>query len=71
MLVSPARNQSSSWTIDLTCTLLVVTQREAGAEIEAHLVPKHAERAGAGAIGLAHPVVAYPVHEIEVLLHAG
>jgi hypothetical protein len=50
--------------------LLGGDERKAGGQIEAHLVPEHAERAGAGAIGLAHPFAAHPAHEIEVLLHA-
>ena len=54
MLVSPARNQSSSWTIDFRCSFLVVTQRKAVGEIEAHLMAEHRERAGAGAVALLH-----------------
>ena len=70
MLVSPCRNQISSWMIDLRCSFLVVTSGKALGQIEAHLVAEHAERAGAGAVGLAHPFGAHAAHEIEILLHA-
>ena len=49
--------------------LLGGDEREAGGQIEAHLMPEHAERAGAGAIGLANALGAHATHEVEVLLH--
>ena len=45
--------------------------REPRPEVEAHLVAEDAQRAGAGAIALAHPVLADVAHQIEVLLHSG
>ncbi len=55
MLVSPARNQSSSWTIDLACSFLVVVSGKAVGEIEAHLMAEHGQGAGAGAVALLDP----------------
>jgi len=49
--------------------LLGRDEREAGVEVEAHLMAEHAERAGAGAIGLAQPVRADAPQEVEVGLH--
>ena len=45
--------------------------REPFPEVEAHLVAEDAQRAGAGAIALAHPVLPDVAHQIEVLLHSG
>ena len=69
MLVSPARNQSSSWTIDLRCSFLVVMQRKAVGEIEAHLMAEHRQRAGAGAVALLHAVGEHVFHQFEILAH--
>ena len=55
--------------IDLRVHLLGRKQREARAEIEAHLIAEHRQRAGAGAVALAMTVVAHVAHEIEVGLH--
>ena len=44
-------------------------QWEARRQVEAHLITKHAERAGPGAILLAHPVIAHVAHQVEILLH--
>src|SRR5256885_972394 len=44
-------------------------QREAAGEIEAHLVRKHRQRAGAGAVALAHALGPDPTHQLQVLLH--
>ena len=71
MLVSPARNQSSSWTIDFRCSFLVVTQRKAVGEIEAHLMAEHRQRAGAGAVALLHALAEDAFHQVEVLAHGG
>ena len=69
MLVSPARNQSSSWTIDLRCSFLVVMSGKPGAEIEAHLMAEHRDRAGAGAVALLDAVGEHVFHQFEVLPH--
>ena len=45
--------------------------REPLAQIEAHLVAEDAQRAGAGAIALVHPVLPDVAHQIEILLHSG
>ena len=55
--------------IDLVCTFLVVSSGKPAAEVEAHLVAEHRQRAGAGAVVLAVAVVAHVAHEIEVRLH--
>ena len=44
-------------------------EREAGAQIEAHLGPEDGERPGAGAVVLADALVERLAQEIEVLLH--
>ena len=44
--------------------------RESRREVEAHLVAEDAQRAGAGAVAPAHPVLADVAHQVEVLLHA-
>ena len=49
--------------------LLGGDQREAGAEVEAHLVAEDRERAGAGAVGLLDALVEDAGEEVEVLLH--
>src|SRR5262245_49228429 len=54
----------------LQVDLLGGDEREAGAKVKAHLVPEHAERSGARAVGLAHTLGAHPPHEIKILLHA-
>ena len=38
-------------------------------QIEAHLMTKHRQRAGAGAIRLGHPFIVNALHQLEVLLH--
>jgi len=43
--------------------------REALAQIKAHLVPEHRDRAGAGAIGFLGAMLLDMAHEIEILLH--
>ena len=45
--------------------------REARPEVEPHLAAEDAQRAGAGAIALAHPVLADVAHQVEILLHWG
>ena len=49
--------------------LLGGDQRESGLEVEAHLVAEHAQRAGAGAVGLLDALVEDPLHQVEVLPH--
>jgi hypothetical protein len=49
--------------------LLGGDEREPLGEVEAHLVPEHAERAGAGAVALLDPLVEDAADEIEVGLH--
>ena len=71
MLVSPARNQSSSWTIDLRCSFLVVSSGKPLGEIEPHLMAEHRQRAGAGAVALLHAVGEDVFHQIEILAHRG
>ena len=66
-LVSPRRNHSSSWTIDLQVQPLGRDQREALRQVEAHLVAEHAARAGAGAVGLERAVLEHVAHQVEVL----
>src|SRR5438105_1016625 len=44
-------------------------QREAAGEIEAHLVRKHRQGAGAGAVALAHALGPDPAHQLQVLFH--
>src|SRR4029079_4850141 len=44
-------------------------EREAVAQVEAHLVPEDRERPGAGAVLLARALVERPTQEVEVLLH--
>ena len=53
--------------MDLQVHLLGGDQREALAQVEAHLVAEHAARAGAGAVGLGDAVVAHVAHEVFVL----
>ena len=67
--VSPRMNHSSSPKTDRVCTFLVVTQREPGGEVEAHLVAEDAAGAGAGAVGLLDSLVEDPPEEVEVRLH--
>lgn len=43
---------------------------KAFAQIEAHLMTEHAQRARAGAVVACHAVFADVPHQIEVLLHA-
>src|SRR5690606_18114298 len=50
--------------------LLRRDERKALREIETHLVAEHAERAGAGAVGLARAVVSDTAEKVEILLHA-
>ncbi len=69
MLVSPRRNQSSSWMIDLKCRALGGDGGEARLQIEAHLVAEDAAGADAGAILLARAVVPDVPQEIEILFH--
>ena len=55
--------------IDFRCSFLVVTQRKALREVEAHLVAEHRQRAGAGAVVLLAPVGENAFHQVEVLAH--
>jgi hypothetical protein len=41
-------------------------KRKTLAQIETHLVPKHAARAGAGAVGLQHSLCEHMAHEVFV-----
>ena len=61
MLVSPARNHSSSWMIDFRCSFLVVTSGKPSRQIETHLVAEDGARAGAGAVALLDAVVQHVV----------
>ena len=70
MLVSPFRNQSSSWMIERRCSFLVVTSGKPSRQIEAHLVAEDGERAGAGAVVLADALVEDAAEKIEIGLHA-
>src|SRR5258707_1753947 len=49
--------------------LLGGDQREAAAEIEAHLMRKPRQGAGAGAVTLAHALGPDPAHQLQVLFH--
>ena len=69
MLVSPARNHSSSPTIDLQVQLLGRDEREALAQVEPHLVAEDAARAGARAVALVDALVEDPLDQIEVGPH--
>ncbi|MNF38376.1 hypothetical protein D3C84_193210 [compost metagenome] len=51
--------------------LLGGDQREAGGQVEAHLVAEHAVGAGAGAVGLEGAGLAHQAHQVEVLFHRG
>ncbi len=51
--------------------LLRRDERKALGQIEAHLVAEDALRAGAGAVGLEHAMVAYMAHEVFVLAADG
>ena len=44
-------------------------EREAFGEVEAHLVAKHREGAGAGTVVLARAVFEHVAHQIEVMFH--
>ena len=69
MLVSPRRNQISSWTIDLRCSRLVVTSGKPLREIEANLPAEQRAHAGAGAVALDRAVVERFAHQIEIGAH--
>ena len=69
MLVSPCEKPDQLVDDRLQVQLLGGDQRKAVGQIEAHLVAEHAERAGAGAVGLAHALRAHAAHEVEILLH--
>ena len=69
MLVSPFRNHSSSWMMDLRCTLLVVSSGKPAFEVEPQLRAEDAERAGAGAVVLARAVLEHVPHQVEVGAH--
>ena len=69
MLVSPARNHSSSCTMALSGSFLVVTIGKPGRQIEAHLVAEHRQRAGAGAIVLFGAVAENSLEQIVILVH--
>jgi hypothetical protein len=49
--------------------LLGGDEGEAGTEIEAHLVPEHAQSSRAGAILAAEACVSYAPEKFEILLH--
>jgi DNA-binding transcriptional ArsR family regulator len=49
--------------------LLRREQREAGGEVESHLVAEHRERAGTGTVILAPAAVAHMTHEVEIRTH--
>ena len=55
--------------IDLTCSFLVVTQRKAARQIEAHLMAEDRARADAGAVALFDALGEHAFHQIEVLAH--
>ena len=55
--------------MDLTCSFLVVTQRKARGEIEAHLMAEHRAGADAGAVALFHALGEHAFHQVEVLAH--
>jgi len=63
MLVSPARNQISSWTTNqlmhdrFLMQLLCRDHRKALGEVKAHLIPKHAARAGTRTIHTVNTVI--------------
>ena len=44
-------------------------ERETLFEVEAHLVPKHTDGAGARTVGLLHPFVENALQESEILFH--
>ncbi len=69
MLVSPARNQSSSCTMDFSRQLLGRQHREAIAEIEAHLMAEHRQRAGPGPVGLFRAVGQNTFEQVVILIH--
>ena len=68
-MVSPRRNQSSSWMMELEVQLLGGEQREAWREIEARLRAEDRIGAGAGAVGFEPAVVEDEVEKIEVGAH--
>ena len=49
--------------------LLGGDEREAGTEVEAHLVAEDRQRAGAGAVALLRAVGEHMFHQVEVLAH--
>ena len=55
--------------IERRCSFLVVSAGKPVGEVEPHLVPEDAERAGAGAVGLLDARREDPVEEVEVLPH--
>ena len=69
MLVSPARNHSSSCTIDFSVQLLGGQHRKPGGQVEPHLVAEHRQRAGAGAVVLLRAVRENPFEQVVVLVH--
>ena len=69
MLVSPARNHSSSCTIDFSGSFLVVSIGKPGDQIEAHLVAEDRQRAGAGAVVLLRAVGENPFEQVVILVH--
>ena len=71
MFVSPRRNQSSSWMMDLSVNLLGREQRKAIGQRIARLRAEHGIRARAGAVGLELAVLQNVAEQIEILNHAG
>ena len=55
--------------IDFRCSFLVVSSGKPCAEIEAHLMAEHRQRAGAGAVALFHAVGEHMFHQVEILPH--
>ncbi len=68
-LVSPARNQSSSWIIRFQEQLFGCHHREAVGQIEAHLMAENGKRAGACAVALLHAVLQNFFHKVVILTH--
>ena len=71
LLDEPVRNHSSSWMMDAQVHLLGGDQRKAFVQVEAHLVAKHAARAGAGAVAFLYAGGVDVAHEVFVLAADG
>ena len=69
MLVSPRRNQSSSWMIDFRCSFLVVTRGKPAPRSKRIWWPNTLSVPVPVRSVLRDPLRAHPAHQVEVLLH--